>query len=268
MALIVFYFVIPLFIKQPPVSVYQGEYMYWFYLQNIADTFNWNTYGPQHFWSLAVEEHFYLFWPLVVYFTSKKGLVRFIVFVVFMALVCRCLLIYNGYGTFYFTFSVMDGLAIGAFLAWLESAGKLQAVKFNLLIIGSLVLLICTWVFVGGKAYDWVQEIKFPIIAVFYMAVIGKLISAKGWLNKVFSSNGLRFTGKISYGLYVFHPMCYGIYYHFFGGNNIWINALVCFSFSYIIATISFYAFEIHFIKLKRYFEPANWAKKQEMQFE
>jgi hypothetical protein len=51
-------------------------------------------------------------------------------------------------------------------------------------------------------------------------------------------------------------------YYYYFPGNNIWINAVWCFSISVIIATVSFYGFEIHFLKLKRYFETASWYEK------
>ncbi|NNU34851.1 hypothetical protein HK413_13760 [Mucilaginibacter sp. S1162] len=111
------------------------------------------------------------------------------------------------------------------------------------------------------------QIIKFPVIALFYMCIIGKIIMDGSWLNAVMSQPFLRFTGKISYGLYVYHPMIYMIYNNLFASKNIWINALICFGSSYVIATISFYGFEKHLLKLKKYFEPAGWGKKQQLQY-
>ncbi|WP_426671929.1 acyltransferase family protein [Mucilaginibacter sp. McL0603] len=260
-ALLIMYFVTPLFITNSPYS-FKNSWMYWAYLQNISETFNLKARGPLHFWSLAVEEHFYLFWPIIVYYTTTSKLLRVIGGIIGVAFVCRYLLLHFGYGTFYFTFSVMDALAIGGFLAWYEARKPVIKLNFNLIIIVSLLLMIPTWLVTGGKGYDWVQIIKLPIISIFYMAIIGKLITAKSFLNSIFGSRSLSYIGKISYGLYVFHPLCFIFYYYYFPGNNIWINAICCFSISIIIATISFYGFEIHFLKLKRYFETAGWREK------
>jgi peptidoglycan/LPS O-acetylase OafA/YrhL len=265
LGLIVFYWVLPLVISSPP-SPY-SSIAYWIYIQNITDTFMIHTNGPQHYWSLAVEEHFYLFWPLFIYYTTVKHTPRLIAGVVAAALICRCLLIYFGYGTFYFTFSIMDGLALGGFLAWYEINQNAFKLKFNTLILVSLLLMLPAWALTGGKGYYWVQIIKFPIISVFYVGVIAKIILGKSWLNNVMRYPFLKFTGKISYGLYVFHPILYMICGFFFPDTNIWISALLCFGSSYLIATISFYGFERHILKLKKHFEPAGWNSKQQLQY-
>jgi peptidoglycan/LPS O-acetylase OafA/YrhL len=265
LGLVIFYLILPLSINYTPLPYSSAPY--WLYIQNITDTFMISTNGPQHYWSLAVEEHFYLFWPLLIYYTAIKNTPRLIAGIVVAAFVCRCLLIYFGFGTFYFTFSIMDGLAIGAFLAWYEINQSVFKPKFNLIIFVCLAAMLTAWAFTGGKGYDWVQLIKFPVIAVFYMCVIGKIVWGRSWLNALMRQPLLSFTGKISYGLYVYHPMIYMIYNNLFPGKNIWINALVCFGSSYIIATISFYGFEKHLLKLKKYFEPAGWYEKQQLQY-
>jgi len=265
LALALYYFVMPLITGTPQYG--NNAWMYWVYLQNFADTFNWNATGPQHFWSLAVEEHFYLFWPVIVYYSAKRRLLFFIVAIIALAVVCRCILIHYGYGTFYFTFSVIDALALGALLAWLEAENMLSKIKFNWVIIISLLLLLPSWLYVGGKGFDIVQIIKFPIIASFYAGIIGKLVSQQTWFNQIFLFSPLNYTGKISYGLYVYHPMCFMIFYRYFPGQSIWVALLGCITLAFIVASISFYGYELHFIKLKRYFEPANWRKKQELQF-
>jgi peptidoglycan/LPS O-acetylase OafA/YrhL len=157
----------------------------------------------------------------------------------------------------------MDALAIGAIIAWFESRNLLSNINFNIVIIICLLLMVPAWVYTGGKGYSWIQVFKFPIISFFYMGVIGKIVSQKSWLNRFFSSPILSFTGKISYGLYVWHPMCFMIFYHYFPGHSIWINAMACYVISYIAAIVSFYAFERHFIKLKHFFEPKSQQKAQ-----
>ncbi|NNU34850.1 acyltransferase [Mucilaginibacter sp. S1162] len=132
LGLVIFYLIIPLIINYAP-SPYSSA-PYWLYIQNITDTFMIPSNGPQHYWSLAVEEHFYLFWPLLIYYIAIKNTPRLIAGIVVAALVCRCLLIYFGYGTFYFTFSIMDGLAIGALLAWYEINQSRFRLKFNTII--------------------------------------------------------------------------------------------------------------------------------------
>jgi peptidoglycan/LPS O-acetylase OafA/YrhL len=262
LGLIIFYLAMPLF-TGIWTNKQQHIWMYWLYLQSLSDTFLWGATGPQHFWSLGVEEHFYLFWPLVVYYTTTKGLPKVIAVIVALALICRCVLIYFGYGTFYFTLSVMDALAIGALLAWLEREDKLRLIKFNYVIGCCLVLLLPTWLFTGGKGLNWVQVIKFPIMSFFYMGIIGKLITIDAGEKKSLLLTLLGYTGKISYGLYVFHPFCFAIVYKYCPFSNIWLLLLSGFALSYLTASVSFYAYEIRFIKLKRYFEIGGWRNKQ-----
>jgi peptidoglycan/LPS O-acetylase OafA/YrhL len=113
------YYVVPLIVNTPFGSFNQ-QIFYFTYLQNFAITFNWDSVGPVHFWSLAVEEHFYLFWPVVVYLFSTKNLSRVIIGIIIGALLLRIFMLNNGYGVFYFTFTRFDSLAIGALLAIAE----------------------------------------------------------------------------------------------------------------------------------------------------
>ena len=65
--LIVAFLVLPAFHAASHVT-YSNQWWFWFYCQNIQATFaaSFPTTGPGHFWSLAVEEHFYLIWPFIV----------------------------------------------------------------------------------------------------------------------------------------------------------------------------------------------------------
>jgi peptidoglycan/LPS O-acetylase OafA/YrhL len=247
--LIIYYFIVPYF-KNIPFDL-KGTWIYWVYLQNFSNTFLWNINGPNHFWSLAVEEHFYLLWPIIVYFCNSKKLFYVIIGVIICSIFVRFLLIYLNYGTFYFTFTNIDSLAIGALLALNELKKVTSYKSFIYLSLLLLTILIISWVFVGGKSINIVQYYKPPLIAFFYCAIIGIVISTKTYLNILFNFKAIKFTGKISYGLYVYHPLCFSIISSSFSLTNLTLNFALSFSLSYIVASLSYYYFEIYFIRIK-----------------
>ncbi len=69
-------------------------------------------------WSLAVEEHFYLFWPVIVRNVSRRGVGVFAVVIAAAAAFARILTWRLGYDYFaHYTWLVADGLALGSLLA-------------------------------------------------------------------------------------------------------------------------------------------------------
>ncbi len=58
--LLIYYYIYPLIFNTGFTPIKDQLYFY-AYIQNFAETFHWTANGPNHFWSLAVEEHFYLF---------------------------------------------------------------------------------------------------------------------------------------------------------------------------------------------------------------
>ena len=77
---------------------------YLFYLQNIGMTFWHGSVGePGHFWSLGVEEHFYLLWPLLIVFCKERHLARVLLGLIAGSIACRLLLLSLGYDVFTFS---------------------------------------------------------------------------------------------------------------------------------------------------------------------
>ncbi len=111
--LIIYFYVVPIITNTQQIP-FSKHFYFWIYLQNFAFTFNWPIDGPNHYWSLAVEEHFYLFWPIIVFYLKIKDIIKVIFVLIIVALFTRFLLLKFGYGVFYFTFSRMDELVIGA----------------------------------------------------------------------------------------------------------------------------------------------------------
>ncbi|CAM3786573.1 acyltransferase [Mucilaginibacter galii] len=261
LALAIFVIVVPYFTTGKVVPFSQS-WSFWVYLQNIGFTFKWSLTGPNHFWSLAVEEHFYLVWPFVVYFLSEKWLLRTIGLIVLGSIITRIIMLNMGYaGIFYFTLTTMDCLAIGGFVA-LNERNKWINVRQTLYIMAAtLLLLITNWALFKGEGNDFIQVLKLPFISVFYMCVISLLVSTVSYLNRFFQSSILTYTGKISYGLYVFHPLCIlAVEKYFKGQPFIVILALIAIT-SYSVASISYYGYEYWFLKQKDRFENFTWSR-------
>lgn len=256
--LIIIFCIIPLFTND--FIPFKENWYYWIYLQNFAITFNWLQNGPAHYWSLAVEEHFYLFWPLLIYYLNVKQISRLIPVIIGLSLITRIILLKNNYEVFYFTFTNMDALAIGSLIAIMEFRNKLNFRNPGFYFLMFLVFLIPSMVigsFVSGQKLFIVQLLKLPIIAVSYFFLILCVITApaNNFFKKILSNRPFSFLGKISYGLYVFHPICFAMCIKYFYFNNIFLNIIIQFGVVLIIATISFYGYESFFLRFKNYFQ-------------
>lgn len=271
LSLCIYCVLLPL-IYHTPIKALSLQKYHWLYLQNIAMTFGWNFEGPGHFWSLAVEEHFYLFWPFLVYFLSNKRLIIAIVFLIILAFGLRVVLLKNNYEVFYFTFCRTDELAVGALLAIMEFKQKLNeknAKKFLYLAAAILIPTIGLWTVFTGAANQTIQLFKYILLSGTYFAVIGFVVSVKNGhpIKRMLETKPLLFSGKISYGLYVYHPMCIGLVGVFLKSNNNVLNFILVILSTYLIATLSYYLFELKFLKLKRFFESKKTVMHLEIEY-
>jgi peptidoglycan/LPS O-acetylase OafA/YrhL len=257
--LVIYYFIVPLLLKVP-IAPFQEQYYYWIYIQNIAISFNWNVKGAIHLWSLAVEEHFYIVWPFLIYFLNEKKIMISVYIIVCIALGCRFWLVDTTYGAFYFTFCRMDELAMGAYLAVMESQNKLtqnNANKFLALFIITACTTIVLWVVTSGKALAIIQVSKFTLVAFCYFNFIGWILIAKpsNWIKQNLQLKFLSYTGKISYGLYVYHPTCFLLVFIFLKPASVAVSFIACFVFTFLLSMLSYHLFESKFLILKKKFE-------------
>lgn len=266
--LILVFFVVPAFTTDAPYVPFHKQAYYWVYLQNVATTFKWPCKGPSHFWSLAVEEHFYLFWSLLIYISDKKQLLRGCVAIIIIGIISRIVLLQNNYDPFWFTLTNMDSLAMGSILAIWEPAitGKHLSGKSKRLFTSAFfVTLIPTgvlWFKVGGKHEIYVQAIKPLLLNIICFSFIGRIIASQtGRLVNILKNKVLTYLGKISYGLYVYHPLCYFFFFTNTITNNILFSFIVCFTSSIITASASYYLFEVKLLNLKKYFVYKNADK-------
>lgn len=254
--LFLYYFILPTVLSEQIYSFNEQKY-FWIYFQNIARTFEWKSEGPVHFWSLAVEEHFYFFWPILFFFFSIRRLTQIIIGVVVFAFLSRVIMLQYDLSVYYFTLTRMDELAIGAFLAILEKKGKLieeNAKYFQIICLSIFVPLAFIWFFYTGEGNITIQAVKYLLQSVVFFCFIGWVISTKShnFFRKILSLKVLSFTGMISYGLYVFHPLCFQLVNRFILTQYSVVNFLLSFIVTFLIAVLSYYLLELPFLRLKR----------------
>lgn len=263
------FIILPL-ISGKPIPPFNLQVYNWTYLQNFALSFRWEHVSPRHLWSLSVEEHFYLFWPLLIYLLSIGKIVIASVIVIVIAFVVKYFMIEYNYVAYYFTFARMDELSMGALLAVLEIKNKLIDKNANKFLLFSVVLAIPTTALLTMFTdidNTIIQIVKYNLLAFTFWGIIGYVISLRetGWVKRFLSTKPMVFSGKISYGLFVYHPLCIVAVWNVLPKMNPAMLFVIAVGFSFLVASASYYLFELKFLQLKRFFE---YKKEKEIQSE
>jgi len=254
--LILYYFVLPL-LPERFFASFSEQIWYWVFLQNFALTFDWKSIGPNHYWSLSVEEHFYLFWPLIIYYFPVKKIKWGIISLCVISFLTRIILIKNNIEESQFTLARFDELAIGSFLAVLELENKLTSNKKKFLLAFAIFLIPLIFIsFRNGNYSLFDSSTRYLVLGLVYGSFIGIVISlnTQNWLKNLLKTNFMRFTGKISFGLYVYHPICFMLIVQYLKISNLALNFFLSFGFAYIISILSYNLLEKRFLKLKDQF--------------
>ncbi|MBS7787245.1 acyltransferase [Flavobacterium sp. CYK-55] len=241
----------------PPIS---ESWYHFAYLQNFARTFNWPSQGPGHYWSLAVEEHFYLIWPAVVYACRGKyqeKLLAVSIGFIAMAAALRWLMFSRGMDINVFTFTRLDQLSMGCILAilesrgWLEKAGR-DKTFLGLMFLGILSIGICS------RGSELMMNVtKHLAYGLLYFGLIGYAITTTSnhLMNRFLNHSVMQYLGKISYGLYVWHVLVLMFFEHYVTPGNSLIDFIMVSVVSVAVSALSWHFYEKRFLSLKRYFE-------------
>ncbi len=168
-----------------------------------------------HLWSLAVEEQFYLVWPAVVLLFGRRKLMAICGLVIVWAFALRIGMDAAGvahYVTHEITPARMDALAVGALiaLAFREPADfrMLTRWAWPVAAAASVALLVLFFSRSRLSPFDlWVQLVGYTALAFLFgallLATITNALNARP--QRVFTFRPLRWLGKYSYALYLFH---------------------------------------------------------------
>ncbi len=222
-------------------------------------------FGPMdHFWSLAVEEHFYLVWPFIVLSFSPKGLLRFCIFSLVLIVAIRSVTaVFAGTDVAVDVFTPFraDALLMGAMLAVIlpnhSIQNRLRCVAW-ILIPPTTAAILFSGIF--EKRWLEISNTLCPLLCFCFLTII--LLSPHGSMfASTFRAFPLRVLGKYSYGMYVIQlPLASLLPYKFVVGNA--SQPILC-SVAYVIgmtaatlllAVFCYHAIEVHFLKLKKRF--------------
>lgn len=259
----------------------------WAYAINvyIAREGVWSLPFIGHFWSLAVEEHFYLMWPLIVWLCPRPLLLKVCLGFVLFALGLRMSMYFagvNALAIYTLTPCRFDALCIGGFLAvsvrgegdpqawfeWLKKTGR------NLLIpSAAFIVLSAAFNSQTDAGRNVLRPMRETAWTFCFAAIVAFAITAKkeALVGRFFTSRPMTFLGKYSYGLYVFHAMV--TYYMMTRHTLTWvktfipnhlaavlIQAAVGIALSIAAALLSFHLFEKRFLTLKLKYEAPKGA--------
>ena len=259
----------------------------WAYAINIhiAREGAWTLPYIGHFWSLAVEEHFYLMWPMIVWLCPRPLLLKVCLGFVFFSFALRTAMYFGGANAlaiYTLTPCRFDALCIGGFLAvsvrgegdpqvwfaWLKKTGR------NLLIPSAAFIVISA---LFNTQSDYGRNILRPLResawTFCFAAIVAFAITSgpRSPIGRFFTSGPMTFLGKYSYGLYVFHAMLsyYMGTHHTLGWFESWIpnhlaavvvQAVLGIALSIVAALLSFHLFEKRFLALKLKYETPRAA--------
>jgi peptidoglycan/LPS O-acetylase OafA/YrhL len=234
------------------------------------------------FWSLAVEEQFYLLWPMLVWRLPPKAIVKVCAISMLVTLTLRMLLVPSfgpGIWVFALTPTRADGLFVGAALAAvLAIKGAFPKPLLAGIAIAGVLLLAAVPIFVPAREL-WETGSLMAVIGITGVALCSGallvfcLTYRDSRLARTLQMRWLRNFGKYSYGLYVIHPTVYYAGEHILRARGIelplptpsaFVYAISLLVLTYCLAWLSFHCFESWFLDLKLYFAPDIQNEKPE----
>ena len=191
---------------------------YWCYLQNWKIAFSgWPRFeAVDHFWSLGVEEQFYLFWPLLVFSVARRRIVQIALAAIVLSPLVRGVVMYGFPSHSLFagvsTLTRMDSLAMGALLAAVvrDLHGRELVARWATTVTAAAALVVVLMTMRSGAwgEHDVLAHVVgLSVVSVLTMGLIARASvgATGGAVGAVLLSRPLRGLGKISYGAYVYH---------------------------------------------------------------
>ena len=240
---------------------------YVLYLQNFIGPISTQAAGPLGVtWSLAIEEQFYLVWPIVVRFCSFTQLRRLAILELCVSPALRYYMALHHVNLYTNVFSRLDGLMAGAALAIIVRGENFVASKW-LRHAWICLLVALPLAFFTERLAEWVVYSFTALASAAFIYV--SLFSPRKSVQRIMTNKYLIYTGIVSYGLYLLHKIPVGFVETLHMDRSPYPLLPIIIAMSYGIAALSWNFYERPFLRLKRFFEspPPRRNRAESMEF-
>ena len=217
--------------------------------------------GLAHYWSICVEEHFYIVWPLLLYLVPVKKLPQLFATIIFIAIASRVYYYYTSPEWYNHaklnTLSRMDTMAIGGWIAW---AAYYKPFTFNVpgwirvMVYTTFLFAFCTEPNHEASGVFMLAFKRFIYTSFFAFILVNYLFNPNAWFNFK-NKNILHYLGKISYGIYMYHNIFFPVIIQKivwkFHLEGFWIFWIIYIPIVLVVSVLSYELFEKHILKLK-----------------
>jgi peptidoglycan/LPS O-acetylase OafA/YrhL len=253
-------------------DVREGLYWYLSHLSNFYfASLGWFPESTAHLWSLAVEEQFYLLWPVLILFLPKHWMMPTLLSAIAVGPLFRYFGVVNEMDSaalYTLPFSSMDSLGLGALIAYLDQKSSDSApwrMLYTLLVTG-VMLPAAVWLIVFGLPQNFGTAFNFAlpdlvVSLVFGWLVLGAKTGYQNFFGRILAWQPVVFLGRISYGIYVYHlfmPVIFRGFPEWSGIEPLKYNSWMFFLFyagvTIVVASLSWFLFEAPINRLKRFF--------------
>ena len=273
--LILFILVLP-HIKGLPIRLdyfVNNQVFFWTFTQNwLLIFYPSKQFALNHLWSMAVEEQFYLLWPLVVVAIKKpKVLFGLLAALLVSVIVLRFWLWVNkieglAYYNLY-TFTRVDGICVGCMVALLQKINREFLGKYMSIIVLAFAAFNFIFYLVNlryNDSFPYLALVGFSTFSMIFGLLVYDIVNRQTPLwDKIFNNQPLKFLGMVSYGTYIFHWPLYLILNpyliqwakQFMSPDGAqFFASIVATVLAYTLGFLSYRYFEMRFLRLKKHF--------------